>query len=342
MHSAPDFIPATVIEADTIAGDVRRLRIRPDHGFARAEPGSHCTFAVNLGGLERERSYSVVSDEGGAWTIAVRHLENGRGGSRFMAGLDVGDRLRVAPPANHFQLSPMSPDYLLIAGGIGITPILSMARSLTKRPNLRLLYGGRTRESMAFVDDLAGMLGERLTLFVENDGQAIDFPREFVKLHPEGEAYICGPNAMLQAARHAWAASGRSPALLRFETFGASGSRENEPFLVHVRDHNTTIEVPRDASLLDTLNRHGIELAQDCVRGECGLCAIEVVGEAELDHRCVFLSDEQRRAGHKICACVSRAVGEITIDTGFRPGLDRINPAKAVARSGAGRQRLGG
>ena len=329
MRSVPETLPATIIEAETIAGDVRRLRIRPDHGFTRAEPGSHITVAINLGGLDRERSYSVVSDEGGAWTIAVRHLENGRGGSRFMAGLNVGDRIRVAPPANHFQLSPMSPDYLLIAGGIGITPILSMARSLAKRGNLRLLYGGRTRESMAFVDELLAMLGERLALFVENDGQTIDFKREFSKLHPEGEAYICGPNAMLQAARNTWAASGRSPALLRFETFGASGSRENEPFLVHVRDHNTSIEVPRDASLMDTLARNGIELAQDCLRGECGLCAVEVVGDAELDHRCVFLSDEQRREGHKICACVSRAVGEITIDTGFRPGLDRIDLAKA-------------
>ena len=99
---------------------------------------------------------------------------------------------------------------------------------------------------------------------------------------------------------------------------------------MHVRDHNTSIEIPRDASLLDTLARNGIDLAQDCLRGECGLCTVDVVGEAELDHRCVFLSDEQRREGHKICACVSRAVGEITIDTGYRPRLARPNVVTAA------------
>ena len=330
MRSVPETLPATIIEAETIAGDVRRLRIRPDHGFTRAEPGSHISVRIDLNGLERERSYSVVHDDGGAWTIAVRCLEHGRGGSRYMAGLQVGDRLRVTPPANHFQLSPMSPEYLLIAGGIGVTPILSMARSLASRANLRMLYAGRSLGSMAFLGELGLLLRDRLSVFIEESGQRIDFTREFARLHPEGEAYICGPNAMLQAARNAWAASGRSPALLRYETFGAGGSRENEPFLVHVRYHNTSIEIPRDASLLDTLARNGIDLAQDCLRGECGLCTVDVVGEAELDHRCVFLSDEQRREGHKICACVSRAVGEITIDTGYRPRLARPNVVTAA------------
>ena len=323
MPSAPDFQPATVAHAETIAGDVRLLRIRPDRGFLHAEPGSHIDVAIDLDGLERVRSYSVVDDRDGSWTIAVRRLPNGRGGSRLMSELQTGERIRIAPPSNHFQLSQFGPEYLLIAGGIGITPILSMARNLAPRAKLRLLYAGRTRPSMAFLEELQALLGGRLELFIEQDGQLIDFDAEFARLHVEGEAYICGPNAMLTAARAAWARTGRSAALLRFETFGAGGTRDAEPFRVHVRDHGVTLEVPCDASLFDTLARAGIELAHDCLRGECGLCAVDVMGEAALDHRCVFLSEEQRHEGRKLCACVSRAVGEVTIDTFYRPALAR-------------------
>ena len=330
MHSAPDTLPATILSAETIAGDVRLLRIRPEFGFTRAEPGSHLSVALTLGGLDRIRSYSVVNDEGGAWTIAVRRLENGRGGSRFMAGLQAGDRIQVAAPRNHFQLSGSSPEYLLIAGGIGVTPILSMARALAKRGRVRMLYAGRTRNSMAFLDDLTALLGDRLTVFVEAEGAVIDFAQEFARLHAEGEAYICGPNGMLTAARNAWKAAGRLPALLRFETFGAGGAREPEAFDVHVRDHNLTLHVPSDASLLDTLARHGIQLANDCQRGECGLCVVDVVEAAALDHRCVFLSEEQRREGRKLCACVSRATGHVTIDTFYRPSLARTDLVAAA------------
>ena len=323
MPSAPEFRPAVIAHAETIAGDVRLLRIRPDHGFVRAEPGSHIDVAIDLNGLERVRSYSVVDDCDGCWTIAVRRLANGRGGSRLMSELQTGDRIRVAPPSNHFQLSQFGPEYLLIAGGIGITPILSMVRSLAPRAKLRLLYAGHTRPSLAFEAELHALLGDRLELVIGADGQRIDFDAEFAKLHAEGEAYICGPNAMLTSARSAWARTGRSAALLRFETFGAGGTRDAEPFRVHVRDHGVTLEVARDASLFDTLARAGIELAHDCLRGECGLCAVDVVGDATLDHRCVFLSEEQRHEGRKICACVSRAVGEVTIDTFYRPALAR-------------------
>ncbi len=334
MRSAPEFLNAQIVAAETIAGDVRLLRIRPERGFVPCQPGSHLDLAVSIGGLERTRSYSVVDDREGAWTIAVRRLDSGRGGSRHMAMLQQGDAIRVTAPKNHFQLSPASPEYLLIAGGIGITPILSMARALAGQtvrvPNVRMLYAGRAAEAMPFVPDVERLLGERLKLYFENQGQRIDFSSAFATLHPEGEVYICGPAAMLGAARAAWAASGRSPALLRFETFGSGGAREAEAFSVHVRDHNRTIEVPRDTSLFDALAKAGIDLAHDCLRGECGLCTIDVVGEADLDHRCVFLSDEQRREGHKICACVSRAAGEITIDTGFRPALVRADCAVTV------------
>lgn len=331
MRAAPDWIASRIVATDEIATDVRQIRIRPDHGFIPASIGAHLDVQVRIGELDRARSYSVVDDADGAWTIAVRRLDASRGGSRFMGKLAPGDSVRVTAPTSHFDLSIGRPDYLLIAGGIGITPMLGMARALAKHPSARVLYAGRSRAHMPFLDRLAGLLGERMHVFSDAEGARIDFVAAFASLHPEGEAYICGPAPLLGAARLAWAAAGRSSALLRFETFGSGGVRDPEPFTVHVRDYGVRLEVPRDASLLDILARAGIDVAQDCLRGECGLCAVDVVGAAEIDHRDVFLSDAQRDEGHRICACVSRAMGEITIDTGFRPALARLHRAAPAA-----------
>lgn len=331
MRAAPDWIAATIDSVEDIAADVRQIVLVPQVGFRPAPIGSHIDVQVTIGDLIRTRSYSVVDDRNGRWTIAVRQLADSRGGSRFMAGLQPGDTVSITPPQSHFELSAGRPDYLLIAGGIGVTPLIGMARALAGQARTRMLYAGRSRAHMPYLDRLAALLGDRLSVFSDAEGTRIDFTAAFAGLHPEGEAYVCGPAPMLAAARQAWRAAGRSAALLRFETFGSGGLRDPEPFTVHVRDHGVALEVPRDASLLDTLARAGIDVAQDCQRGECGLCAITVIGPATLDHRCVFLSDDQRAEGNRLCACVSRAVGHVTVDTGFRPTLARVHSAAPAA-----------
>ncbi len=323
MRAAPEWIRCVVREVANAAIDVRMVTLGPEHGFIASMPGAHIDVQVELGGVVRSRSYSVVEDRAGGWTIAVRRLKHGRGGSRVMCALQPGDVVMATCPSSHFDLSPSGPEYLLIAGGIGVTPLIGMARRLAPRSRVRMLYAGRSRAHMAFLDTLGSILGDRLAIFADDEGRMIDLAREFATLHPEGEAYLCGPAGMLAAARMAWREAGRPQALLRFETFGTGGGADPEPFRVHVRDHGITLDVPRDASLLDTLAAAGIVVAHDCLRGECGLCSVEVVGEAEIDHRCVFLSDEQRRDSAKMCVCVSRASGEITVDTGYRAGLMR-------------------
>lgn len=328
MRTAPDFVTATVRSADDIASDVRLICLVPDAGHRPAAPGSHVDVEIAIGGVVRQRSYSVVDDRDGGWSIAVRRLDQGRGGSTAMARLQAGDTLRITRPSSHFGLSPSSPEYLLIAGGIGITPLLGMARILAPRARVRLLYAGRSRASMPFLDMLGSLLGERLGVFAADEGQRIDLAAAFASLHPDGEAYLCGPAAMLEAARDAWRQAGRHLALLRFETFGSGGAHEPEPFRVHVRDHGVTVDVPRDSSLLEALAAHGIEVAHDCLRGECGLCAVDVIGPARIDHRDVFLSEQQRAEGHCLCACVSRGLGELTIDTGFRASLAKSSSVR--------------
>ncbi len=320
MRALPEWIAATVAAIDDIATDVRQIRLAPHRGFTPAPLGAHLDIAFEINGLARTRSYSVVDDSAGGWTIAVRRVADSRGGSRFMWGLKPGDTLEITAPFSHFELSPGRPDYLLIAGGIGITPFVAMAKQLAAHPSARLLYTGRSRDRMPFLDRLTQLLGARLQVFTETP---LDLAAAFATLHPEGEAYVCGPPRLLADARRRWQAAGRSQALLRFETFGSGGLRDPESFTVFVRDRDVSIIVPRDASMLETLAQAGIDLAQDCLRGECGLCAVAVIGAADIDHRDVFFSERERSEGHRICACVSRAVGAITIDTGYRASLSR-------------------
>ena len=315
------------------AEDVRLFALVPETGMATPYPaGSHLTVTLPVGDRILTRCYSLIGEfpVDGAWRIAVKRVVPSRGGSAAMWALAPGAILSVTEPQSHFDLALGRPDYLLIAGGIGITPILGMAERLVRlghRP--RLVYAARKRSQMAFVDRLQALLGDRLALVVDEDGGRLELAREIAGLHADGEIYMCGPAGMMAAARAAWQAAGRTPTGLRFETFGSSGAKPATAFKVHVRDHARDILVPPDRSLLDVLADEGIELAYDCLRGECGLCVVDVTAAAgTLDHRDVFLSPHQKQAATKLCACVSRADADITIDTGYRPALAR---ARAIS-----------
>ena len=128
---------------------------------------------------------------------------------------------------------------------------------------------------------------------------------------------------MLDAARHAWIGAGHPLSDLRYETFGSSGTLPTESFRVRQKGSDVELEIPRERSMLDVLNASGFEVISDCKRGECGLCAIDVVEvDGEIDHRDVFFSDHQKESNQKICTCVSRARGTITVDTLLRADAD--------------------
>ena len=143
---------------------------------------------------------------------------------------------------------------------------------------------------------------------------------EVDRLHEDGELYLCGPLRLRDAAQRAWRDKGRRPDRLQFETFASGGRFAPEEFVVHVEGRDEPVTVRRNRTLLNALRDAGVDMMWDCLRGECGLCAAKVLAaEGELDHRDVFLSDEQQAEGDTIMTCVSRAVGgPITIDTGFR------------------------
>jgi vanillate O-demethylase ferredoxin subunit len=210
--------------------------------------------------------------------------------------------------------------------------------------DFRLLYAGRNVAGMPFTEELRERLGPRLSLFRGDAGARVDVATEIVTLCPGAEMYMCGPMGLMDAVRAAWRADGRATASLRFETFGSGGRLAPEPFLVKVADQNREVLVPSDKTMLSALREAGIEVLSDCLRGECGLCVVDVLGlDGELDHRDVFLSAREKAAGRKLCTCVSRVARSehcatsqmpgITIDTGARE--DRMAGRRNLKNSAA-------
>jgi ferredoxin-NADP reductase len=305
-----------------LTADIRLFEIEPSGEFVAPTPGSHINVAVQIRERPDVRSYSIVGPiTDGLYRIAVKLLPDTRGGSAYMWSLVPGAQLTISTPGNHFELSRGRPEYLLLAGGIGITPIYTMALALAEsKARFRLLYACRRREDLAFADQLQERISDRLQVFLDEEGVRVDLAAEIARLAPDGELYVCGPIGLLEAAKRVWQQSGRPMDQLRFETFGNSGRFASQPFKVRIPRLGREIEVPQNQTMLDALEAEGIDMIFDCRRGECGLCALNILEtDGIVDHRDVFFSDEEKAANTKLCTCVSRvAGGSITVDTADR------------------------
>ena len=302
--------------------DIRLLAIEPSGPFVPTTPGSHIQVAVQIGERADVRSYSIVGPcTDGLYRIAVKLLPDTRGGSAYMWSLRPGAQLTISTPRNHFELTRGLPQYLLLAGGIGVTPIYTMALALAEAgADVAMLYACRTGADLAFGAELAERLGDRLQVFIDADGARPDLQQAIAGLVPGGEFLVCGPIGLLEAAKRAWADNGRPVGQLRFETFGSSGRYASEPFLVNIPRLGRQITVPRNQTMLEALEAAGVAMISDCRRGECGLCALHIIETNGLvDHRDVFFSAAQKDANAKLCTCVSRmAGGSITVDVADR------------------------
>ena len=321
MRNKLDWRQAVVSHAEQIADEVKLLEFAVEGNVPRFDPGSHSNFRVSLGSGEAIRTYSCLPAAPGHIRIAVKRHDNSRGGSRFMWTLEPGKTIALTIPENRFELAWRAPYYLLMAGGIGITPIYGMALALQQRGiPFRLVYGGRTRGVMAFADRLESQLPDQVVVHAGDAGQRIDVAAEIANLPADGELYVCGPIAMLNSVKAAWQAAGRPMGRLRYEVFGDSGLYAEAPFQVAVQGLDRTVDVRADQTLLEALLGAGVEMIYDCQRGECGLCAVEVIShDAPIDHRDVFFSEAEKADGKRMCACVSRlAEGQAVIDVGYR------------------------
>ena len=313
---------ATLRATRDLTPDIREFEIVPANNWESFQPGAHIDITVMIGGEPETRSYSLVGEATGqAYRIAVKRRPDSRGGSAYLWSLTPGARLSITQPKSAFTLEFGRGETLLIAGGIGITPLVGMASQLRQRgQHVRLVYAARSAVDLAYLDRLQLSLGDDLAIYLSEAGQRINFADLFAGLGSDALVALCGPIAMLDDARRAWAASGRPHADLRWETFGTSGRLATTDFKVRLPRHGLEITVPQNRSLLDALEATGIDVISDCRKGECGLCAMDVLAvEGTIDHRDVFFSDHEKASNHKLCACVSRAIGTVTLDTDYRP-----------------------
>ncbi len=322
MRFAEQWSWCTVDAIRDVTPAIREIRLRPEGRQVAPYPaGSHISVALLVDGQPATRCYSLVGDpDPEVYRIAVRLAPDSRGGSRGMWNLKPGTRIEISSPACLIDIDWTRQSYCLIAGGIGITPITGIAGALRRRNiDLHLHYAVKSRADAAYLDELSAALGDRLTVHASDEGARIDLDSTFRALPNDAIAIMCGPMRMLEAARRAWNDAGRAPSDLRYETFGSSGLLPSVEFRVRLKGSETELVVSQNRSMLSALNEAGFEVISDCQRGECGVCAVDVVSlDGEIDHRDVFFSAQQKRDNRKICPCVSRAVGVVTIDTLYR------------------------
>ncbi|GAA3528027.1 PDR/VanB family oxidoreductase [Nocardioides daeguensis] len=276
-------------------------------------PGAHIDFAPDGG---PRRQYSLCGDpaDPGRWRIAVLDVVDGRGGSRWIhEHVRAGDEVTVAGPRNHFAFED-APVYQFVAGGIGITPILPMLRAAEAAgADWRLAYGGRTRASMAFLDELEAY-GARVSVLPQDETGLLDLPRILGEPVPGRAVYACGPEPLLAALEAELA--GRPGERLHLERFspkeqvdGGSGA-----FEVEIASTGARIGVGEGVSIIDALAAAGIEVDFSCREGTCGTCETGVLGGVP-DHRDSILTAEEREANDCMLICVGRCrSGPLVLD----------------------------
>ena len=303
-------IDVLVETVEVAAERVAVLTLRdPAGGQLRAwSPGAHIDLIMPDGKFKQYSLCGVPGDRD-SWRIGVLLDMDGSGVSRYIHhDLKEGTVLRARGPRNHFPLSDV-PEYLFIAGGIGITPILAMVQQVEARgKNWKLVYGGRTRNSMAFLDELSSY-GDRVTAWPEDEKGLIELEQLLPALSPEGLVYCCGPQPLLDAiekAAQVWA-----PKRLRVERFSAKpiDHSNNQPIEVHLEISGLTLQVQADESILEVARRAGASTVSSCGEGVCGTCETMVL-DGIPDHRDSVLSEDEREEGDSMMICVSRALSQ--------------------------------
>lgn len=308
--------PLKIVRAEWVAQDVRLFELRSSDGTSLApfSAGAHIAVLTPGGAI---RKYSLCNDpeEGDVYQIAVKREATGRGGSISMVEqLQSGDTIEVADPRNDFELVLSPAGYTLIAGGIGITPMLSMARVLKRSgKRFKLYYLTRSPELTAFREELMSptLKGNVTIHFDEGDpAKAFDLWRILEK--PSGHVYCCGPRGLMDAVKDMtghWSSSA-----VHFEAFQEASAvkADDRPFQIEIKCTGQKIDVPVGTTLLEALRFHGLAVPSSCESGTCGSCKTRLIA-GEPDHRDLVLTEQEKTK--YIMVCVSRAkAGDLVID----------------------------
>jgi cytochrome P450/ferredoxin-NADP reductase len=310
---------ARTLTVDSIEPDAERiirinLAARAGEALPGWTPGSH--IDVQLGDLVRR--YSLCGKPGEPrWEIAVLREPESRGGSAFIhEQLRSGMEVQVRGPKNHFQLDERHTGRtILVAGGIGITPIIAMADRLKHLgKDYELHYCGRARRSMALLARAVKDHGDRLSIYSAEDGSRMNVAEFAARAADGAQIYACGPVRLLDALARETAAS---PERLHVEYFTAAEARLDPnvetAFDVVLKDSGLTVHVEPDQTLLAAVRAVGVDVPSDCEEGLCGTCQVEVVA-GDIDHRDRVLTADERRVGDRMMACCSRGRGKLVLN----------------------------
>ncbi len=316
-ESAEAELTLTLTHKERLAEGVTRLTLTAGDGCELPvwKPGAHIDLLL---GPQLERQYSLCGDPGdtSSLQVAVLREPDGRGGSRHVHDdLHVGSTVRARGPRNHFALVD-APRYLFIAGGIGITPILPMiAEADSRGADWQLLYGGRTRSSMAFTGTLTQRWPSRVQLSPQDECGLLDLDALPAVPGPDTAVYCCGPEPLLDAVEERSASW--PPGVLHTERFAPRATGEEQPsraFEVELAHSGKTLTVPADRSVLEVVEEAGTPVLSSCREGTCGTCETGVL-EGVPEHRDSLLTADERAAGDVMFICVSRCEeGRLVLD----------------------------
>lgn len=267
------------------------------------------------------RQYSLCNDpaESRRYTVGVLKDPSSRGGSKAMHDMvQAGQMLRISPPKNHFPLAFGAKRSLLLAGGIGITPILCMAEQLSALgEDFDVHYCTRSRERTAFYDRIARSVFVSRVNFHFDDGepeQKLNLDHLLSRVQDEVHLYVCGPAGFMDAVLNTARSSGWLASQLHYEFFGAApvGTQTDESFQVKLGSSGRLILVPSEKTVIEALAAAGVDLPTACEQGVCGTCLTRVL-EGEPDHRDMYLTPEEQAANDKMLPCCSRSKSPVLV-----------------------------
>ncbi len=300
---------------------IREIHLEPLEGdhLPAFSPGSHVVMELPLGEHVLRNAYSLTSSpfERSRYAIAVRRQPDSRGGSRWIHDeLVPGRQLRIEAPNNYFPIRAPADGapLLLIAGGIGITPFMSLLRA--RRPDsgpMSLHYAFRDRVDTAYLAELKRLLGSDLHTYESTAGERLDPASLLAAQHLGTQVAVCGPAAMIEAVRAKAAALGWPEQRVLYERFSAPAG--GTPFRVRLQRSGRSIAVSSEETLLEALERAQVPVRSLCRAGVCGECRTDLLG-GEAEHQDLFLSDQEKTAQCAVMPCVSRACagGELLLD----------------------------
>lgn len=303
-----------VVDIEELTPRIKRFRLVSANGarLASFSPGSHVAVEIALETKKLRNSYSLCSSsyQTNFYDLAVLSKEDSRGGSEYLHQISTGTKLNIGFPKNSFCLNSLAKKYILIAGGIGITPFISMLNNFSRfNTPFELHYAAKSVKECAFYNFLQQEYGN-LVKFYFSDRQERLMPKQILEEQPLGtHVYLCAPSSLRLDCRSAAKALGYPSSAIHRELFGAVKTNRVKPFTAVLAQSETEIKVPKDKTLLEALEAAGISPNYSCRAGGCGACEVKVI-KGKINHLDNYYSPEEKAEQNKILTCISRAKSE--------------------------------